>query len=362
MPTDRTRRRALALALALAAACSAGADPLSKKTDVDFYRDVLSRDLHGLATRSDGRLVAGPVLTDLAGKAPSELMWCLEPAPGGKWLVGGGPGGRIMEVTADLGAGTFASKDVVKIPEVQVYALKALADGGILAGTSPSGGLYLVRGGKVVARTGLPADSIFDLVLVDGASALVATGNPGRIYKVDLAKFAAAGVSAGKTADDKALAGRGITLFGEVSDRNLRRIARLSDGRIAAGSAPKGNIYLFDAKGGAPYIAQENHEAEVTDLVADPKGGYFAAIVFSGGEIHPVQSSVQVTAPGEGVVIGGAPGRRGPRALSPPSAAPRPRSPGARSPGRCCAGRRTSPGSPARAQGRSPARTRSRRT
>ena len=37
-----------------------------------FYRDVLSRDLHGLATRSDGRLVWGPVLTDLSGKAPSE--------------------------------------------------------------------------------------------------------------------------------------------------------------------------------------------------------------------------------------------------------------------------------------------------
>ena len=300
MPTDRLSRRALALLLALAAACGAGADPLSKKTDVDFYRDVLSRDLHGLATRSDGRLVAGPVLTDLAGKAPSELLWCLEPAPGGKWLVGGGPGGRIMEVTADLAAGTYASKDVVRIPDVQVYALKALPDGGILAGTSPSGGLYLVRAGKVVARTGLPADSLFDIVVLDGgASALVATGNPGRIYSVDLAKFSAAGVSAGKTADDKALAARGVTLFGEVSDRNLRRIARLSDGRIAAGSAPKGNIYLFDAKGGSPYIAQENHEAEVTDLLADPKGGYFAAIVFSGGEIHPVQSSIQVTAPAE---------------------------------------------------------------
>src|SRR3984885_3007067 len=117
-PVKSLSRKAAAVVF-LAAACAAWADPLSKKTDIDFYRDVLSRDLHGLATRSDGRLVRGPVLTDLAGQAPSELLWCLEPGAGGKWLVGGGPGGRIMEVTADLAAGTFASKDVARIPDVQ---------------------------------------------------------------------------------------------------------------------------------------------------------------------------------------------------------------------------------------------------
>ena len=228
-------------------------DPLSKKTDIDFYRDVSSRDLHGLATRSDGRLVAGPVLTDLKGQAPSELLWCLEAAPGGRWLVGGGPGGRIMEVAADFAAGTFTSRDVARIGDVQVYAVKALSDGAVLAGTSPRGGLYLVRDGKVAALTSLPADSIFDLVLVEGGKfALAATGNPGRIYKVDLAAFRSAGVSAERITDTKALAARGVTLFGQVSDRNLRRLARLSDGRIAAGSAPLGNIYLFEAAGGLP--------------------------------------------------------------------------------------------------------------
>src|SRR5471032_1056046 len=99
-------RRALTLSILLASACAAGADPLSKKTEVDFYRDVHSRDLHGLATRSDGRLVAGPVLTDLKGESPCELLWCMDAAPGGKWIVGGGPGGRIMEVTADLASGS----------------------------------------------------------------------------------------------------------------------------------------------------------------------------------------------------------------------------------------------------------------
>jgi len=274
MPNQQNRRpRPIPFALILAAACGLAADPLSKKTEIDFYRDVLSRDMHGLAGRSDGRLVAGPVLTDLKGPAPSDLLWCLEPGPGGKWVVGGGPGGRILEVTADLAAGTYSSKDLAKVGDPQVYALRALPDGSILAGTSPTGGLYLIRGGKVTARTGIPADSIFDIVLLDdGKSALAATGNPGRIYRIDIARFAAAGVSPDRITDAKVLAGRGVALFGEVSDRNLRRIARLADGRIAAGSAPKGNIYLFGPDGGSPFIAQENRDAEVTDLLADPKG------------------------------------------------------------------------------------------
>ncbi len=297
-------RLALTLTIALSSACAAGADPLSKKTEVDFYRDVHSRDLHGLATRSDGRLVAGPVLTDLKGESPCELIWCLDAAPAGKWIVGGGPGGRIMEVAVDAAAGTFSSRDVARIGDVQVYAVKSLPGGSVLAGTSPGGGLCLVAGGKVTARTGLPADSLFDIVLLDGGkSALVSTGNPGRIYRVDLARFAAAGVSEGKAPDAKALAERGITLFGEVADRNIRRIARLSDGRIVAGSAPMGSIFIFGAEGGAPYIAEENHDAEVTDLLPGEGGGYYAAIVYSGGEIHPTRGIAGVEAPGPVEVV-----------------------------------------------------------
>jgi hypothetical protein len=311
MPTQTILRLALVPAALFLAAGTLGADPLSKKAEVDFYTSVPSRDLHGMATRSDGRLVAGPVMTDLKGQAPCDLLWCLEPGAGGKWLVGGGPGGRIVEITADPAMGTYSSRDVIRIGDPQVYALKSLPDGSILAGTSPAGGLYLIRDGKIAARTGLPAGSIFDIILTaDSKAALVATGDPGRIYRVDLAKFARAGVSGEPAGDPKALAARGVTLFGEVSDTNLRRLAVLSDGRIVAGSAPKGNLYLFAAEGGAPFIAQENRDAEVTDLLPDEAGGYFAAIVFSGGEIHPVPTAIQVIAAPEPVltVVGGAPG------------------------------------------------------
>src|SRR5438477_3004611 len=79
------------------------AEPLSKKNDIDFFRDVPSRNLKGLATRSDGRLVAGPTLTEIVASAPADLLWCLEPTNDPtRFLVGTGPDGKIVEVTVNF--------------------------------------------------------------------------------------------------------------------------------------------------------------------------------------------------------------------------------------------------------------------
>lgn len=260
------------------------ADPLSRRTEIDFFRDVPSRNLKGLAARSDGRLVAGPTLTELAGPPPADLLWCLAPTTdAAKWLVGTGPDGKILEITIDAAKANFSAREIARLDEPHVFALVRLADGSLLAGTSPKGALCLIRDGKQVARVALPVDSIFDVLLLDAKTALVATGNPARIYRVDLATFAAKAVVAEKLTDSKRLAEHGITLFGEVRDRNIRRIARLQDGRIAAGSSPKGNIYAFAAEGGAPIILQENRDGEVTDLLPAADGGFYATLTFSGG-------------------------------------------------------------------------------
>ena len=287
--------RRLLLVLAVLSACDAAlSDPLSKKFDVDFFRDVPSRDLKGLATRSDGRLVGGPTLAEIATTAPAELLWCLEPTNDPtKFLVGTGPDGKIVEIAFNPANATYGAHEVVKLNDPQVFAVKQLADGSILAGTSPKGALYLVRDGKPVARAVLPVDSIFDLLVLDPQTVLAATGNPGRIYKIDVKKFATVGIIADKITDTKILADRGISVFGEIRDRNVRRLAAFSDGRIVAGSAPKGNIYTFPASGGAPVILQENREAEVTDLLPQPNGDLYATVVFSGtsGEARITPSS-----------------------------------------------------------------------
>jgi hypothetical protein len=271
-------------------ATTLSADPLSKKYDLDFYRDIPSRNLHGLATRSDGRLVAGPVLTELTSAAPltADLLWTLEAAGApDRWLLGTGPDGRIIEATIDITKSTFTSREVVKLDESHIFALRRLPDGALLVGTSPHGVLFLVRDGKVTARASLPVDSIFDLLVLDASHALVATGNPARLYRVDLKQFASSGVATEKLTTPAQFTARGLSLVGEVRDRNLRRLARFADGRIAAGSSPKGNIYVFPATVSSssakadPVLLQENRDAEVTDLLPQSNGDLYATFVFA---------------------------------------------------------------------------------
>ena len=279
----RCRLRAFTLVLLLLAGGKLAADTLSRRTEIDFFRDVPSRNLKGFASRSDGRLVAGPALTELPGPSSADILWSLAPgADAQHWLVGTGPEGRIFETTLEADATKAATREVIKLDESHVFALARLQDGSILAGTSPRGALCLVRDGKQIARLALPVDSIFDVLLLDASTALVATGNPARVYRIDLPKFSAGGITSEKITDSKALADRGVTSFGEVRDRNVRRIVRLADGRIAAGSSPKGNVYVFPRDGGAPVFLQENRDAEVTDLLPQPDGGLYASIVFSG--------------------------------------------------------------------------------
>ncbi len=260
------------------------ADPLSRRTEIDFFRDVPSRNLKGLAARSDGRLVAGPTMTDLSGSAPADLLWCMvatsDPA---KWILGTGPDGRIFEATIDFAHDTFSAREIAKVGDPHVFALARLPDGALLAGTSPRGGLCLVRDGKLVTRVGLPVDSVLDVLLLGPDRALVSTGNPGRVYAVDLKKFASAGIDRARISDAKLLADRGLTLFTEIRDRNVRRLARLSDGRIVLGSSPKGDIYTVAAAGGAPVILQENRDGEVTDLLPAADGGFHATVTFASG-------------------------------------------------------------------------------
>ncbi len=314
------------------------AEPLSKKAEIDFFREVSSRNLRGLATRSDGRLVAGPVLTDLGGKAAADLLWCLAPAgTPDRFLVGTGPEGRILEVTAGPGNDEPAVRELGRVSDPHVFAVLRLPDGTVLAGTSPKGALNLLRDGEVVARTLLPVDSVFDLLALGSEAVLVATGNPGRIYRVDLAKFAAAGVGDQRVSDRDALAGRGVTLFGQIRDRNVRRIAVMTDGRIAAGSSPRGIVYAFPrdpaaspaadpALGGTPVILLENRDAEVTDLLPEENGDLFATIVFA-----PQGNDTRVTpaaAPAPSPAGQGGPGNAGganptpSREVPPPAAVP----------------------------------------
>ncbi len=276
-----TFRASLAFAASTLSAIILTADPLTKQLEVDFGRDVASRNLKGLATRSDGRVLSGPVFADLTGPKFGDILWIMKPAGPNKFVVGTGPDGKVQEVTFNPKDNAYTVREVADVEETQAISLQPLPEGRLLVGTSPTAAIYLVKDGKPIARVPLPADSVFDFLLQPDGSVLAATGNPGKIYRLDLKKLAAAGVIEGKATDDKALAGQGITLFGEIRDRNVRRLAHLTDGRIVAGSSPKGNIYSFGATGGEALVLQENRDAEVVDLLPVEDGSFYAAVVFT---------------------------------------------------------------------------------
>lgn len=271
------------LFLALPAFASVGVSaPVSQVQNIDFYRDVPSRNLQGLATRSDGRLFAGPVLQALTGELGVDLVWDLEPWPDGRsdrWLVGTGPEGKILAVTVDATAHHATAEVWSTLPAGHVFVVRALSADRVVVGTSPHGRLYVLADtGEIVASVQLPADSIFDVLSSpDGRTLWVATGNPGRVFEIDrmrLEETAATGL-------DAPWAERGVKEFGAVRDRNLRRLARAADGALLAGSAPSGNLYRFAPAGGAPTILFDNERAEVTDILVQPNGDVYATVVFS---------------------------------------------------------------------------------
>jgi hypothetical protein len=263
-------------------ASSVGADPLSKSLEIDFFREAPARNLSGLAVRSDGRVLNGPTQAEVPLKLPADLLWTLRPAlEPDAWLIGTGPEGKVLRVTLPASADPTV-ETLVDLEATHVFSLLPLDRETFLAGTSPQGTLALVRRGKVVASASLPADSILDLARFADGQVLVATGNPGRIYRLDLTTFEQAGELKAKPTVDE-LPRIGVTLFGEIRDRNVRRILPLADGRVIAGSAPKGNVYAFPAQGGAPLLLLENREAEVTDLLAHGDRAFFAALTLSGG-------------------------------------------------------------------------------
>jgi hypothetical protein len=260
------------------------ADPQTKQLEIDFGRDVASRNLKGLATRSDGRVLSGPVFTDLDGPKLGEILWMLKPSGQNQFVVGTGPEGKVQEVTFQPKDAGYTAREIADVAETQAMAVLPLADGTLLVGTSPTAAIYLVKGGKHLARVPLPADSVFDFLVLPDGGVLAATGNPGKIYRLDLKQLGKAGLIEGKAGDEKLLADKGITVFGEIRDRNVRRLARLADGRVIAGSSPKGNLYAFPATGGAPIILQENRDAEVVDLLPLDDGSFYAALVHTPGD------------------------------------------------------------------------------
>jgi len=274
---------------------AAPAVSFSKRNNINFYREVPSRDLSGLAIRSDGRIIAGPELSPLAGNPVADLWWDIEALESDRWLVGTGPTGQVLEISVDPVNKTYAATPWADSEANHVFVLKRLPDDRIVGGTAPDAILMVWSpDGSLETSVSLPADSILDILPDQTGSTLwVSTGNPGQIYRVDMAQLVASSV-------DESLSGRGVELWGKVRDRNIRSLAWNANGRILAGSAPSGNLYEFPEAGGDPLILMDQESGEITDIHLTPNGDIFAINIAAKETVtRRVTQSVNVTPPTE---------------------------------------------------------------
>ncbi len=243
----------------------------TKLWSVGRYGEMEKGSAEDVAIRSDGRLEAGPA-TSLLYATGKNYVWSVASDAVGNGYVGlGGTSAGsalVMKVLPDGKAvQIFAGK------ELAVQALRVMADGSVLAATSPDGKVYRIpAGGGAAAVMFDPAMTeekpkyLWDLAVGKAGEVYVAAGAPAVVYRV------AAG------------AGKAEVLF-KTADQHIRCLLLGPDGMLWAGSDGSGVIYRFatGTPGAKPFAAYAAARREITALAMDAAGNVYAAGVGTKG-------------------------------------------------------------------------------
>lgn len=264
-------RRALPARLALAAAVVAvalftGAAPALAVTTQTFTRDG---DLfrigtpEGMIVTPDGRLAPGP-RPNVVHRPATGVLWGLA-ASGDVALAAAGEKAGLHRIDASA-----AGKPVETIAGidrgVEVFAVVRAPAGRatFYAATGPQGAVYEVDAAKKTAKTLFTPEAtyIWALVPLPGGDLAVATGLPGKVFRVD-AK------------------GRATELW-STADPHVRALALDTDGTLLAGTAGTGQLVRLDGKGGA-FVLFDSDRPETAALAVDAGGTIWAAFAGARG-------------------------------------------------------------------------------
>ncbi len=214
-----------------------------------------------IAVRNDGRLEPAPALRALAS-TPATFLWSIAAAGSDLYSGTGAASGGSKLLRID---GKGAVNTAAEFKEVNVQAVLALHDGGVLAATSPDGKVYRVGASgtpAVVFDASIAAEKpkyLWAMAEQPNGKLLVASGAPATIYRVDL----------------KNVAAKPEVLF-RSGDQHIRSLVVAPDGTIYAGSDGAGIVYRIqpDGKAFGLYAAPKH---EITALALDPAGNLYAA-------------------------------------------------------------------------------------
>ena len=190
-------------------------------------------------------------------------MWSIAQA-GNALYAGTGAasgGSQLLRIDGKGGVTTAAS-----FKELNVQALLSMADGSVLAATSPDGKVYRMAAGggtpQVVFDPALTAEKpkyLWAMAMGPDGKLLVATGAPAAIYRVAL------GTPAAKP-----------EVFFRSGDQHIRSLQVAPDGTVYAGSDGAGIIYRI-APNGKPFALYTAPRHEITSLALDAAGNLYAA-------------------------------------------------------------------------------------
>jgi hypothetical protein len=242
----------------------------------------------GVALASDGTLREGPGLKEIV-TTPSTFVWSVAADKNGTAYLGTGSPATVLRVGADQKPFTlFETKDL------SVQVVRVGPDGALYAATMPSGKVYRLNGNATATQDENSAAVVFDPARVqpaepvkskddadggdkardtskshyvwdmtfDSAGRLyIATGGPGAVYRVDLAKADAA-----------------PELFFKSDEPHIRALAWDRNGNLIAGSDGSGLVYRISA-GGKGYVLFDAPRREIPALAIGADGTIYAASV-----------------------------------------------------------------------------------
>jgi len=273
----------------------------------------------GVSLTSDGHLLTGPGLVELA-TTPSSYVWSVAVNNTGTAYLGTASPATVLRIAADGKPFTlFETKDL----SVQVVRLGP--DGALYAATLPSGKVYRLKPDATAKQDETSAELIFDAAKLDDATAdadtatgksadtkptpdkaqtpekpgakthyiwemtfdasgrlYIATGSPGAIYRVDVAK-----------------PGAKPEAFFKSDEQHIRSLAWDAQGNLIAGTDGSGLVYRISSQGKG-YVLFEAPRREITAIAVSANGTIYAASV--GDKSRNPLPPLTIQGPGMGTV------------------------------------------------------------
>ena len=230
----RSPRRWLLAWLLLIAVASPVVSSSVKVFEQQSQKAFLEGTFEGISVDPLGTLRLADRVERVVGLEEQPFVFQLRSHPEG-FVLGTGNAGEVILVTRE---GT--KRTLFKTEEPEVFAVLALDDGTVLAGSSPDGKVYRLAPGATEPEVLFdPEDTyIWSLERLENGDLVVATGPEGRLYKLSAESMT------------EQLPVERATVLYDSDDPHIRSLHVLPDGRsLLVGTAGNGLVLEIDASG-----------------------------------------------------------------------------------------------------------------